>query len=152
MRSWRGSRWWSLTAVLFGLLVPGLGGSLLAVLHPCPVGLPWLATATSSDDGTPRIDATPAADHAHHGHHGQQAAVPFDGDAPAHDHGDAGSCSCVGACSTGSSPALAATLALPLQAPVLAGVDRPGFTVVAARLSARLHDLLPPSTAPPAIA
>lgn len=145
MQRWRGSRWWSLTAVLFGLLVPGLGGSVLAVLHPCPVGTPWMATTASADAATSASDAHDA--HAHHA--AAEAPAP---ESSSHQHADGASCSCVGACSMSGVTAIVASLPPFIDAPVLAGVDRPGFTVVAARLSARLRDLLPPSTAPPAIA
>src|SRR5919109_3342794 len=66
-------------ALTLVLASPGLGGTWLSLVHPCPVDMPWLAA-----EG--------------HLSHGAQAAHGH-GDAPA---GSSSSCSCVGACQGGS--------------------------------------------------
>jgi hypothetical protein len=107
------------------LAAPGLGGTWLALAHPCAVDMPWLA-----------------------------AGDPPDPDAQtSHGHGDAhdtssGSCSCVGACQSGTaslidSPARAVLTAVTTgwtSAPTAPDTDPP------AEPSPHRH---PPATAPP---
>jgi hypothetical protein len=106
------------------LAAPGLGGTWLSVVHPCPVDAPWLAQAG-------------------HGDHGAQSS---------HEHGstpaDSSSCNCVGACHNGAA-ALVSIAARPTAILAAVGWDTSSSspnsdTPVQPRL--RRH---PPATAPP---
>lgn len=117
--------------LLAGLLLlasPGGVGSVLPVLHPCPVDAPWLAAH--------------AAHAAPHQHHGVSAGQP-DKSSP----GEQQSCHCIGAC-------CAAALLVP---PVPQLVSRFAALPPASERTVRdaalwlapVASLLPPSTAPP---
>jgi hypothetical protein len=105
------------------LAAPGLGGTWLSVVHPCPVDTPWLAQAG-------------------HGDHGAQSS---------HEHGSGpgdSSCSCVGACHNGAAALVSIAAG---QTTILAAVgwnaspsSPDSDTPVQPRL--RWH---PPATAPP---
>ncbi len=152
MQSLRRSLWIRLFALACAVMVPGLGGSLLMAAHPCSVAMPWLTSAeTTSPSGATAEQMDHASHHAGHAatsgaahaDHGDSAPAP---DGEPHGHGD--TCHCIGACAS-FTPALAAA-----HQPVIAVAfsSQPvasGFPVIAARLAARLRDLLPPATAPP---
>jgi len=116
--------------LLAGLLLlasPGGVGSLLPVLHPCPVDAPWLAA-----------HAAHASPHQHHAAAGQPDKSS---------HGEQQSCHCIGAC-------CAATLLAPpvprLGSRFAAQAAAPGRPAQDAALwLAPVASLLPPSTAPP---
>ena len=107
------------------LAAPGLGGTWLAVAHPCPVDMPWLAAQS------------------HAGHDAQSS----------HGHGDAGhgsssACSCVSACQNAS----AALNQSPV--PAAGTVATPGWDVFPSASNhetpaLRIAHRLPPATAPP---
>ena len=115
-----------LLALLLLLLSPGAGGSVLPLLHPCPVDSPWLLPAASGGS--------------HAGHHGGTAAAT---DSEHHDR----SCHCVGSCAVSAavSPPSPAVVAAPLGAPAAQGWASHDATLL---LGARA-ELLPPATAPP---
>lgn len=125
-------------ALLLALAVPGLGGSALQLLHPCPVDTPWLVPAHGG--AHPTAMAMPM---------GMPMATPVE-QAPASDHHSPDAhhgCHCVGSCTFQSvtvpapvSPVVATTVAAPVA---------PQFPVVSARIHARPADRLPPATAPP---
>jgi hypothetical protein len=106
------------------LAAPGLGGTWLSVVHPCPVDTPWVAESHSDQGGQ-----------------------------SSHSHGDTSSgsttsCNCVGACQSA-----AATLALasagPKMLPAAAGWDTsPSAPDSEAPAQPRLRRH-PPATAPP---
>jgi hypothetical protein len=108
-------------AVLLALSPAGLG-TILPVLHPCPVDAPWLSG-----------QAQTAGHHAHH-----------DTDSPsATEH----TCTCVGSCVSSAVPAVpvASILARVNDTPSL-----PLRTAADSRLDLEpLASLLPPATAPP---
>src|SRR6185503_10146275 len=83
--SFRALRRSRLLAGLLLLASPAAAGTILPVLHPCPVDMPWLAQAQH-----------PAAGHAGHGVH---QVVPQDAPAEAH-HGT--TCNCIGSCTAAS--------------------------------------------------
>ena len=120
------ARRWRLLAVLLLLATPGLAGTVLDGLHPCPENAPWVAAESS------------AADHGSHAAHGGS-----DGEAPAH----AAECHCLGAC-VGAAATIPFTAALPTVASEPAPAD-PVRPAPADLPASRPSDLLPPSTAPP---
>jgi hypothetical protein len=111
-------------AIALLLAAPGLGGTWLSVVHPCPVDAPWLAPVGHHDHGAQTS----------HGH----------GDAPA----NSSSCHCVGACHSGAAALISISTG---PTAVLAAVgwnsspsSPDSDTPVQPRL--RRH---PPATAPP---
>lgn len=124
-------RHWRLLTLLLLLATPGLGGTALQALHPCPESMPWLgAGAAAAEDA-----------HAAHAAHGPGGS--HEESAPAH-----GDCQCVGACL--SAVALAAALpALPTA--VVALHEGPVRPAAPPAPVAQPLDRLPPSTAPPLV-
>lgn len=116
--------------LLAGLLLvasPAGAGTLLPVVHPCPVDAPWLIPH--------------AASAAHAGHHGGAQAAPA---AEHHDH----TCSCIGSCTAAA--ALLAPGAAFAAAPLANPPAAQGWTAHDASLQlAPRTSLLPPATAPP---
>lgn len=117
--------------LLLALLTPALGGSVLRLVHPCPVEAPWTATATVAGGA-----------HAH-GHHGEAPT-----DAPAH-HDEGGDCQCVGACAVQAVAAAPAVSIAAVPAPSFAAATPPLPTGALAHPAAVPLDLLPPAIAPP---
>ena len=123
-------RRWRLLTLLLLLVTPGVAGTVLDGLHPCPESMPWAAAAGNAEHGS---------------HGGAHDAHGGDHDAPAH----SGECHCVGAC-----VGAAATIAF---APVFPTVAL-GASATSAALphpadvpASRPSDRLPPSTAPPLV-
>lgn len=110
-------------SLLLLVVSPAVGGTVLPVLHPCPVDAPWQAQVS---------------EHAgHHDHHQAPAS-----DRTSHD------CTCISNCSAGpAAPVLAQSDRLAFQAGTIAlapsGAD-------ARLVLAPITELLPPATAPPA--
>ena len=119
-----------LAALLFAAS-PAAGGTLLPVIHPCPVDTPWLV-----EHGAPPE---------HAGHHAGHHAAGQDA-APGHHHRD---CHCIGHSLAGLAvlvPATGPASVAPLV--ITAHVAWP--TQDASLELAPAAALLPPSTAPPA--
>lgn len=118
-------------ALLLALLLPGVGGSWLALAHPCPAAL------AVTGGGQHEVPAAAG----HHGHDGSHSA-PAQGEHGTH-------CQCLGACQGGAVPlAPAATeLASIQQAYVPVAIARGATTWFAPHTPL---DFLPPPTAPPA--
>jgi hypothetical protein len=116
--------------LLAGLLLlasPAAAGTVLPVLHPCPVDAPWLAESQAAEG--------------HAGHHGSEHRGPSENQ-------HANSCNCIGGCTAGSlvlaprgSAAVPALFGVP-SVPAWHSHD-------ASLLLAPLAALLPPATAPP---
>jgi len=111
------------------LASPGAAGTLLPVLHPCPVDAPWLAELHHA-----------SGEHA--GHHAHQSQAPAAGH-----HG--ASCTCIGSC-------LAAGAAAPPAQPGITSAIVPTWTAGwpshdSSLVLAPTASLLPPSTAPPVV-
>jgi hypothetical protein len=121
------------------LLSPGVGGDVLPLLHPCPVEQPWLATETAGEAAESQ-----AGDHAHHG----DDTPAGDRSAPSHDHGDTGSCSCLGSCHAPGLVAVPRAPVLDVAVESTAPDTRRWWSVERAG-APRLAELLPPKTAPP---
>jgi hypothetical protein len=121
-------------AVLLLAFSPGGMGTVLPVVHPCPVDMPTMAQHAGMVAPATHPALTHAADHG----------------VPAHAPAHGASCHCPGACCP-TSPVVAPssfTLAL-LRA---GGVARPQAPPRAWSLpTARLTHRLPPSTAPPTL-
>jgi hypothetical protein len=119
-------RRWRLLSLLLVTVSPGAAGTLLPLLHPCPVDSPWLIHEMGPGH--------------HGGHHGGAQAAS---DAEHHDQ----SCHCVGSC------LVAVALAPPARPAVRFALMLPatqGWTAHdAALLLAPRAALLPPATAPP---
>lgn len=114
-------RRWRLLALLLLLVTPGVAGTVLDGVHPCPESAPWAASAEMAE----------------HGGHGSGGH-----DAPSH----SGECHCLGACV--GAAAVPFTPVLPTVAFREAPADvirPPVLNLPASRHSHRL----PPSTAPP---
>lgn len=111
-------------ALLFALLLPGLGGSWLRMGHSCPVA-EALAPDAGAGHGSP------------HGEHGSS-----------HDAGHGAECHCVGACHAPAVSVLSGAAETPQPAVSITAVHAVDATV--AWLPAhRPLDLLPLPTAPP---
>lgn len=115
-------------ALLLLLATPGMAGTALEALHPCP-------------EAAPAYAAGAAAAGAHAGH---------DADAGHESSGHTAECHCVGACAVSAVAPIAAASSLPTVA-----VTDPAARVIRAA-PARLpasppSDRLPPSTAPPLV-
>lgn len=121
-------RRWRLLTLLLLFVTPGVAGTVLDGLHPCPESMPWVAAANAADHGAN------AADHGTHagGH-----------DAPSH----SSECHCVGAC-VGAAATIPFAPALPTVAldVFVAPLAPPAPADVPA---SQPSDRLPPSTAPP---
>lgn len=123
-------RWRLLTLVLL-LAAPGLAGTALAALHPCPESAPWIAS--SAPHG-----GEPAA-HVAHGSHGAGHEAPAHG----------ADCHCVGAC---VGAAVTIPVAPPLPTAMVAAAPALVIRAPAGVLPAqRPSDRLPPATAPPLV-
>lgn len=119
-----------LLALLLLLGVPGLGGSALQLLHPCPASAPWLADAAGGARASHRAAVTDASGH--------------EGHAPDAEH----RCHCIGSCQLGTAPLPAGTAVAVLRLPP-EPAPRVIATAAAVPPAARPADRLPPSTAPP---
>jgi hypothetical protein len=115
------------------LLLPGLGGAWLQLVHPCP----------ERHGAAPRPVAAAGHDDAHAHHEGHHAPAPGDDQDASHER-----CACVAACGQ------AGITALPLAAPALQVAERaiePAVPVVPEWLPVFTpRDFLPLATAPPA--
>ncbi|MBK6495829.1 MAG: hypothetical protein IPG05_12155 [Gemmatimonadetes bacterium] len=130
-----------LSALLL-LLSPGVGGQLLARLHPCPAAVfaPAAAPGTGWGGGGDGRASARASDLARRC---PGETPPADG----HDHSP-GTCDCLGSCHT---PALVA--APQAQIVVVATEAQPAvrasWPAIESTVPARPVDRLPPTTAPP---
>jgi len=123
----RRSRW---LALLLFALAPGVGGQLVAAMHPCPADSPGVVATAPSHSGA--------------GHH-ESSSTP----SPSHTHQDGGGCTCVGLC---CAPVLVSIppRSLPLGAAVVGKIARlPWPLIEAADRLTPLQERLPPKTAPP---
>jgi hypothetical protein len=117
-------RRWRFLALLLLLATPGVAGTVLDGLHPCPENAPWTASAE-------------AAAHAGHGSGNHEA--------PSH----SGECHCLGAC-VGAAAVIPFDVALPTIA--LDAIATSVVPSIPAGLPvSRPSDRLPPSTAPPLV-
>ncbi|HEX9893774.1 MAG TPA: hypothetical protein VGA78_07605 [Gemmatimonadales bacterium] len=116
-----------LASLLLLLASPALGGTLLPVLHPCPVDAPWTLAG---------------GDHADHGnHHPAPAPAP---------EGNSHDCTCIDSCTPG--PALVVAPDLRPVLPPAAFQPRLGPAGPDASLIlAPTAERLPPATAPPLV-
>jgi hypothetical protein len=129
-------RFRTLSALLLALS-PGVLGTVLPVVHPCPVDSPTMAGATGA--------AADAHEVAHAAPHGAAHATSHHGSGHSGDH--AQHCHCPGTCS--SSPAVSpTTFALTMLR--LGAIAQPQAPPADRRLPGPPSHLLPPSTAPPA--
>jgi hypothetical protein len=121
----RSLRW---VGVLLVVLSPPAAGTLLPVLHPCPVDAPWLA---GQDTGTPDR----GSEHAGHER--------------ADDPAGHGTCHCIGSCEAGVGPAALGAAATPglLLRDTVRGL--PVLTQSAPAATLRPWYSQPPATAPP---
>lgn len=130
-----------LSALLL-LLSPGVGGQLLARLHPCPAAV--FAPAAAPEQGGAAVEM---AGHPH-AHQASHAAAPAETPpADGHDHAP-GTCDCLGSCHT---PAL---VAAPQAQIVVVAIEaqpavRATWPAIESTVPARPVDRLPPTTAPP---
>lgn len=126
-----------LSALLL-LLSPGVGGQLLALLHPCPAAVAAVA-------GVQPEAVAPAM--AHHGHVMADGA-PSTPAAPAGGHQHAGTCDCLWNCHTpamvAAPQALIVAVAFESTPPVQAS-----WPAIESAEPSRPVDRLPPPTAPP---
>jgi hypothetical protein len=118
------------------LATPGLGGTWLAVAHPCPVDMPWLAETGHGHEQTS------------HGHgqtsHGQAQTSHGHEGAPA----GSSSCNCVSVCQSGTA-ALFSVRSSPTVLVAVGGWDSPPTSSdLDAPAQPRRHRH-PPATAPP---
>ncbi|HEU4699306.1 MAG TPA: hypothetical protein VFS40_09005 [Gemmatimonadales bacterium] len=135
--------------VLLLALSPGGLGTALPVLHPCPVDAPSMVHHAAAQGGGQDGHAASGAQMEHAAHAAAHAAAPA---TPASDHSQGHqSCHCPGACCP-SAPVVAPTT-YALSVLRLGHVARPQAPPDGPALPAgRAARLLPPSTAPPALA
>jgi hypothetical protein len=121
----RALRQYRALALTLLLVAPGLGGTWLSLAHPCPVDMPWLAGDGHSDHGA----------QASHGHE----------DAP---HSSSSSCSCVGACQSGTAALTHSPVRPALTLAAIGWNTSPAAPDTDAPVENNPHRQ-PPATAPP---